>query len=245
MCTVSFIPSKHGIIITSNRDEKSVRQRALPPQVFEVNGKQLMYPIDTISNGTWFIINTIGSVGVLLNGAFEPHNPDQLYRISRGTILPAIFKNDNPVEALKQFNLKGIENCTILLYHENELYEFRWDGENLFSRKLNTTQPHIYSSVTLYNQQMIQQREFWFNQWLEQFPHPTQVDAIHFHSTAGKENKEFGLQMNRNNTMLTVSVTSVCIHQKKIKLLYKDCVQQRETIQNFHVIPTQEESHVI
>jgi hypothetical protein len=243
MCTVSFIPSKHGIIITSNRDEKSLRQQALAPQIFEVNGRQLVYPVDAKSNGTWFIVNTMGTVGVLLNGAFEPHVVKSEYRMSRGTILPAIFATDNPVEALQKLNLQGIENCTLLLYHENELNEFRWDGESLFSRKLDTTHPHIYSSVTLYNEEMIQQRVIWFNEFLSQFPYPTQADAIHFHSTAEDENKEFGLQMNRNNEMLTVSVTSVCIHQNKARLLYKDCVHEREVIQEVNLEPSNEIAH--
>lgn len=244
MCTVSYIPSKHGIIITSNRDEKIVRQTALPPQLFTMPSQHLMYPVDTISNGTWFIINNKGSVGVLLNGAFEPHIVQQQYSMSRGKILPIIFKAEHPIEALSSFNFNGIENCTILLYHENELHEFRWNGEQLFSKNLNISQPHIYSSVTLYNQQMIEQREAWLNEFLTQFPHPKQTNAIHFHLTAGKENSEFGLQMNRNNAMLTVSVTSVCIHQNKARLLYKDCVHEQEVIQEVNLESSNEIAHV-
>ncbi len=243
MCTVSFIPSKHGIIITSNRDEKSIREAALPPQLFEINDKRLIYPIDRTSNGTWFILNDKGSVGVLLNGAIVPHIVQSEYSMSRGKILPAIFKENNLIDALNHFNFKGIENCTILLYHENGLYEFIWDGVQLFSKKLNINQPHIYSSVTLYNQQMIQQREGWFSNWLKQFPHPTQAESIHFHLTAGKENSEFGLQMNRNNAMLTVSVTSVCIHQNKASLLYKDCVHEQEVIQEVNLESSNEIAH--
>jgi hypothetical protein len=49
--------------------------------------------------------------------------------------------------------------------------------------------------------------------------------------------------MNRNNEMLTVSVTSVCIHQNKARLLYKDCVHEREVIQEVNLEPSNEIAH--
>jgi hypothetical protein len=78
---------------------------------------------------------------------------------------------------------------------------------------------------------MIEQRELWFKQWLLQNAQPNQANTIQFHSTAGDGNKEFGLQMNRNNLMLTVSVTSILIKNNEAILFYKDCLQNKETTQ--------------
>lgn len=232
MCTVSFVPTKTGVIITSNRDEKSLRQTALPPQQFNETNHQLYYPVDANSNGTWFIVGNSGTVGVLLNGAFEPHVVKEKYRVSRGVILPTVFKQNNVVEALTSFNFTGVENCTILIYQHKKLFEFKWNGEALFMKELNPHVPHIYSSVTLYNAAMIAERVQWFNQWLLQNNQPTQSDAIQFHTSAGKGNTDFGLQMNRNDLMLTVSVTSVFINENEVSLFYKDCVHQQETVQH-------------
>ncbi|MBP9739897.1 MAG: NRDE family protein [Chitinophagaceae bacterium] len=231
MCTVSFIPTNNGAIITSNRDEKSLRQTALPPQKFKYEDRQLHYPIDGNSNGTWFIVSNDGTVGVLLNGANKPHIVKEKYSMSRGTILPTIFKQKNVIHALQNFNLTGVENCTILIYQHKKLVEFKWNGEELFIQELNTQAPHIYSSVTLYNKEMIVQREHWFNEWLLQNVQPSQENIIHFHSSAGNGNKEFGLQMNRNNTMLTVSVTSALIEENTATLYYNDCIHRKEAVE--------------
>ena len=42
MCTVTFIPTKEGCIITSNRDEKIAREKAIPPQSYEINTKKII-----------------------------------------------------------------------------------------------------------------------------------------------------------------------------------------------------------
>jgi hypothetical protein len=235
MCTVSFVPYHKGIIITSNRDEKIVREPASLPQQFKHGNHQLFFPVDGKANGTWFIVRDDASVGVLLNGAFEKHQPKTNYKASRGSILPTIFKEQNPVHALEQFDLNGIENFTLLIYHNEQLHEYKWNGKELFTVKLNEQLPQIYSSVTLYNVAMIQQREAWFDEWLLECPNPTQQQAIHFHSSAGKGNKDFGLQMNRNNHMQTVSITSVCIKQQAAILIYKDFIQQQSNEQTISI----------
>lgn len=236
MCTVSFVPSPHhGIIITSNRDEKVLREPASLPHCFEVNGNQLFYPVDGKAKGTWFIVRDDASVGVLLNGAFVPHQVQPTYTMSRGNILPHIFKFDSPIDALESFDLFGVENFTLLVYHQQKLFDCKWDGKQLFIVQLNERVPYIYSSVTLYNKTMVKQREEWFRKWLQFCNSPTQQQAIHFHSTAGKGNHDHGLKMNRNNHLQTVSITSVCIHEQVAKLIYKDLTQEQYDEQDISI----------
>lgn len=71
MCTVSFVATNDKIIITSNRDEKTVRPSAIPPRNYTVNGKKLIFPKDPKAGGTWFVANADGTILVLLNGADE------------------------------------------------------------------------------------------------------------------------------------------------------------------------------
>lgn len=229
MCTVSFVPTSKGIIITSNRDEKVLRKPASMPQKFVHEHSQLFYPVDGKASGTWFLVRNDNSVGVLLNGAFEPHIVKENYRISRGSILPEIFLHHNPLQALQEFDLNNIENFTILIFYEHFLHECKWNGVKLYVTALNIEQAHIYSSVTLYNTEMIRTRERWFDEWLNENQSPLQVDAINFHATAGKDNKHFGLQMNRNNEMKTVSITSVLLEKNKASLCYQDCIQQQSS----------------
>ncbi|RZK10489.1 MAG: hypothetical protein EOO43_20220 [Flavobacterium sp.] len=53
MCTVSFIPTASGIIITSNRDEDKNRS-AIPPVLEKFGGFEMAYPKDPKSGGTWW-----------------------------------------------------------------------------------------------------------------------------------------------------------------------------------------------
>ena len=57
MCTVTYIPTPEGCIITSNRDEKITRERALSPQEYLIDGKKIIFPKDPKAGGTWVAHN--------------------------------------------------------------------------------------------------------------------------------------------------------------------------------------------
>ncbi|MFP5042519.1 NRDE family protein [Parasediminibacterium sp. JCM 36343] len=231
MCTVSYIPGGKQVIITSNRDEKTVRPPAIPPQKFETAFGSIVYPIDAKAGGTWFVVNEKGDTGVLLNGAFEKHIPKPSYRASRGSILPKLFNSGNILEALHGFDFTGIENCTLVLFIEGKLYECVWDGRDARINRLKENQAYIWSSVTLYDEVMIAARKAWFQKFLNANPYPTQAAVIDFHTHTGKGNSQYGLQMNRGNQMLTVSITSVAISENEAQLLYNDCMQKKQVKQ--------------
>ena len=230
MCTVSFIPSGNKVIITSNRDEKIVRPAALPPEkMMSTADGAIYYPVDAQAGGTWFIANTNGDVGVLLNGAYKKHQPQSSYRQSRGSILPALFNVENPWDAMYSFNFNGIENCTLVLYISGRLRECIWDGNELAITSLNERERYIWSSVTLYNEAMIAERKQWFSAFINNNPNPTQQEIIDFHTHTGNGNNHYGLKMNRDNTMLTVSITSASIGKKNTQLEYVDCLNDLRT----------------
>ena len=43
MCTVTYIPTPEGCIVTANRDEKITRERALSPQEYYIEGKKIIF----------------------------------------------------------------------------------------------------------------------------------------------------------------------------------------------------------
>ena len=230
MCTVSFVPVGDKTIVTSNRDEKIIRPAALLPQKIETSNGLLFYPVDAKAGGTWFIANDRGDVGVLLNGAYQKHVTKERYRKSRGSILPALFTADNILEALDDFDFVGIENCTLVLFVDGELTECIWDGENATLTKLDETGRYIWSSVTLYNEEMIAARREWFKEFITENSNPSQEEMIHFHTNTGKGNDEYGLKMNRDNAILTVSITSIAVSEEASQLKYIDCLQDLNTI---------------
>lgn len=237
MCTVTYIPTTNGAIITSNRDEHISRGIALYPVFYSMGNKMLAYPKDSKAGGTWFICNEQGDTGVLLNGAFEKHTPTPPYRKSRGMVLPEIFQNYSPLNAIQHYDLAGIENFTIILWEQGLLYEIKWDGLQLFIKNHAPQKAHIWSSVTLYSGKMISERHGWFESWLQVNQSMTQEDIVHFHSNTGADNKEYGLKISRENAIATSSITSAAIENKKTVFLHKDLIQHIDTVLEYDLKP--------
>ena len=228
MCTVTYIPVKGKVLLTSNRDEKGIRKKAVAPVIHTVGQYKLLFPQDAQAGGTWIGASETGTTMVLLNGGFIKHEPAAAYQKSRGLIFLDILSQQNALSAYKKINLLGIEPFTLVIWEDNHLYECRWSGEEKYIREVDPTQPHIWSSVTLYTQEIIQKREHWFAEWLAQHPHPTSEDIIAFHLFGGNGDSENDIRMNRNNEMLTVSVTNIMCDDQSATMLYNDIIYQEQ-----------------
>jgi hypothetical protein len=238
MCTVTYIPYKEGFFITSNRDEKSIRQSAHAPAGYIHNGVTLVYPKDPDAGGTWIAIAENGNAAVLLNGAFVKHTAQPPYRKSRGNIFIELIAACNPVTKFQSTDLSNIEPFTVILFDNNELFECRWDGKKKYDRYLDKQQPAIWSSATLYEDEVMETRRRWFSAWLLENPSPSQENILRFHQFAGHDDNHNGLLMNRNNNMLTVSITGIQWQPDKARIRYldiKDNTQSEHLIQ-FYVI---------
>ena len=222
MCTVSFVPVKDRFIITSNRDEKLTRQKAITPVAHKQGDYYLIYPKDGDAGGTWIVMKENGDCAVLLNGAFLPHKANPPYRKSRGLILLDIISEVRPSQFLVKINLNGIEPFTLVLLDRGSLYEFRWDGNERYCKQLSIHRPHIWSSSTLYDGLVIKKREQWFAKFLNRNPSPTQKDLLNFHRFTGDGDKANDLLMNRENVYSTVSITSLFLTEERGSMKYFD-----------------------
>jgi Transport and Golgi organisation 2 len=231
MCTVSFIPSHNKVFIAHNRDEKISRSKAILPKEYIVNGYTLLFPRDSAAGGSWIACNKNGSAAVLLNGAFIKHQQNPPYRKSRGVAFLDIIAAVDLYVSWCKVDLTGIEPFTIILYSHNKLYECRWDGEQKHISKPNSKQPHTWSSVTLYNETIILKRESWFYNWLQKHPAPAMDEIIQFHLHAGDGDSNNDLRMNRDNKLLTVSITAMEISEDKSIMKYLDLQDNTGTTQ--------------
>jgi uncharacterized protein with NRDE domain len=223
MCTVSFIPGKDSFFITSNRDEKLSRKKALVPSAYKTNGGlYLVYPRDADAGGSWIGMKESGEGAVLLNGAFLPHVSQPPYRKSRGLVFLEVLASDRPAHTLEKLNLDNIEPFTIVLLEKKSLYEFRWDGNEKYCRQVPNHRPHIWSSATLYDGLVVKKREQWFAEFLNRHPHPTQQDVINFHRFTGDGDSRNDLLMNRDAVYTTVSITSMQLTADRGSMKYLD-----------------------
>jgi uncharacterized protein with NRDE domain len=222
MCTVTFISSGDKIYITSNRDEKAWRTQALPPRFYFHNDVQLIYPKDQDAGGSWIAMNENGNAAVLLNGAFSKHISSPPYRKSRGLIFLDIAKSRMPLNYYLKIDLDNIEPFTLIIFQEDVLYECRWDASNKYYKELDRKKNYIWSSATLYDDEVIKKRERWFSKWLNNNRRPGQKDILKFHQFAGEGNKHTDLLMNRDGVVHTVSVTGIELSHQYGVMRYLD-----------------------
>ncbi len=225
MCTVTYLPlGNNDFILTSNRDEDPNR-KTIPPKEYDEEGVKLTYPKDELAGGTWIGLSEKKRLICLLNGGFTKHQRAESYRMSRGVIVKQLLKVDNPVEIINHFDFDGIEPFTIVLvdWKQNlKAYELVWDGEQKHFEVLEGI-PKIWSSSTLYDEEMKQLRRDWFADWLEEYKDFTQEDILAFHQDETKGNSEISLKMKRTRVE-TVSVTSISKKEDNVGLQYLDFV---------------------
>ena len=223
MCTVTYLPlGNNNFILTSNRDETPLR-KTIPLETYKENGVELTYPKDALAGGTWIGASTKNRLVCLLNGGFKNHTRNRYYKISRGVIVKKILSTDNGVAYINNFDFTDIEPFTLILidYHlQLEAYELVWDGIKKHFKKL-AEEPKIWSSSSLYTEEMKVLRKEWFSDWLAQNDVFQQEKIVDFHQNENLGNTEISLKMKRA-FVETVSITSVKKIASNIEMTYLD-----------------------
>lgn len=222
MCTVTFIPVRDKLYLTSNRDEKHWRSPAMAPVIYSLASGKLAFPKDGDAGGTWIAAHQNGNAIIFLNGAFVGHTPQPPYRKSRGLVLLDLIDSASPLNSYAAINLNNIEPFTAVIWDDQRLYECRWDGQQKHQRQLNHGRPHIWSSATLYSEEVVKRRKNWFNTWLHQHPAPSGADILHFHQFTGDGDRHNDLLMDRDGKVFTVSISQLEIAENLMTLHYLD-----------------------
>lgn len=232
MCTVTYLPlPDRGFILTSNRDEQVVREIALPPRKYSINDVSVFYPKDPRAGGSWIATSNSEYTLCLLNGAGKKHVPATKYRISRGQVLLDFFKYNDATEFKNNYSFEGVEPFTLIIIHSNalrEVQELTWNGREIQLSDLNDNQPLIWSSVTLYEPEVIKARQQWFRQWLAVAHENTLESITNFHRFGGTGDTKTDLLMNRENKVRTVSITSILKTENETRLQYHDVINDKD-----------------
>ncbi|WP_299712263.1 NRDE family protein [uncultured Tenacibaculum sp.] len=227
MCTVTYLPlGNNDFMLTSNRDEDPKRKTTEPKKYIEEE-VELFYPKDSLAGGTWIGLSDKNRLVCLLNGGFENHTKKTKYRHSRGIIVKQLLTSDDAVKYVEDLDLTDIEPFTIVLVDWNNLlaaYELVWTGEEKAFKKLSQ-EPHVWSSSTLYTEEMKQLRRDWFSNWLNEREKFTQESVLAFHLDDSKD-PEVSPKMKRF-FVETVSVTSVVKKEESVTMDYHDLVTEK------------------
>jgi hypothetical protein len=222
MCTLTYIPTESGAIITSNRDEHDSRGDTKFPVQKDIENLKVVFPQDPKAGGTWIACAANQSVAILLNGAFKKHKHRPPYRKSRGLVLLDLFEYKNLEEFNSKYDLNEIEPFTIVYFKKDEtlaLSELRWDGEQKHFSQLNANIPHIWSSATLYSPEVILERRHWFSEMLAS-KNTSPKNMQHFHEFGGKSGLKNNFKMDRGNGLRTISISQIIIDKRKSDFEY-------------------------
>jgi uncharacterized protein with NRDE domain len=234
MCTVSFVRVNDAVIITSNRDEHVQRENAAAPAFHQLQNKKIIFPKDARAGGTWFAAGDNGIVAVLLNGAFQKHIARPPYRKSRGLILLEIIEADEPLSFFKTLDLDNIEPFTVVLYQPGLLHELRWDGNDKHEKALDITGNYIWSSATLYSDEVIEHRKNLFEKFIHSSAGITAATVHDFHAS-NHGDAENGFVISRQTGMKTFSITQAVVQNDALNFTHADLLQEKRYTETMHI----------
>jgi len=221
MCTLSLFRQSSGFKIVMNRDERHDRTPELPPQI--INPKNGIFgPIDPVSKGTWIAKNDNGFWGCLLNGYFENDYPIPKNIISRGTILPTLLADDNPIEAAHNFNPKDYLSFRLLVGSRDDFILYEWDGSTYKTINFHASyQDRMFflSSSSWRQDDVIACRKQIFEEWIENGLHHHDDDEIPAFHLSTKPATESAPMMKRSYSS-TKSITVLNINQSESDMHY-------------------------
>lgn len=168
---------------------------------------------------------------VMVSGAFAPHIRKDEYKKSRGIVFLDIFDSDNPVKAFNEIDLQDIEPFTLVVWlkQNGTLWEMRWDEYEKFVTSLPADMPNMWSSVTLFDEAMIQRRRKWFDEWRLAQDNITGESIRWFHEHGGEGFERLNLNLN-NGATNTLSITGIEISEDRSVMYYHDLMTGEQTI---------------
>ena len=234
MCTVTIAPIKNnGFVLTSNRDEAPDRI-SLVPEVYKINETRLLFPKDVLSGGTWIGVSDKNRLICVLNGGYEWHERKETYRLSRGIVAQDFLLHADINDIMNSYDLSDIEPFTMVIVDWNtslKFFELVWDGVKKHISYL-PLEPKIWSSSTLYDSKKRSKRRDWFNSFTVKYD----LDAeslMNFHKTAGKNNDDYGVIMDRKYVK-TTSITQVEKNADFLKMRYENLDSKKVTHSQFN-----------
>ena len=165
----------------------------------------------------------------MLNGAAEKHKHLFNYRKSRGLIVLDLISSESAIQTWTEIDLDNIEPFTVVLFESGKLYQLRWDFSEKETVVLDTAKNYVWSSSTLYPNEIREKRSQWFYSFLETKSDVNENEMFNFHRYTEDKNQENGLVIDRNGQLKTLSITQAVIENQSLKIMHFDLIDQTES----------------
>jgi hypothetical protein len=187
-----------------------------------------------VADGTWLLTTDYGVTLCLLNGGFEKHVPTPGYKHSRGLVAIHYLEYQNPEDFASRYPFAGLEPFTLVVIDEQDsaqavptLAQIVWDGQAAHLVFLQADVPRIWSSATLYNQNLRAWRQGLFSEWLLETPPSDRASSVlDFHLHAGEYDPENAIRMQRA-LVETLSITTIHKTATSCEIVYRDLLTQK------------------
>jgi hypothetical protein len=218
MCTVSFVPKANGFYLAMNRDEKRSRATALPPKVFDLSDRRVIYPRE-LSGGTWIAVNDSGVCLALVNWHRIEREPVNRI-VSRGRVITALAGKANSADVAN--GLRGLRlqatrpfRLIAIIPADKAITEWRWNLERLSKHKHPWRTQHWFSSGFDERKAESVRRST-----CERRP-TTDINQLRaLHRSHAPRRGPFSICMHRDDAA-TVSYTEIKVEDGKITMYYK------------------------
>jgi hypothetical protein len=221
VCTVSVIPMPRshggGFRVACNRDERTTRPAARPPERFTFGERSALMPADPVGGGTWIGVNDSGLTMALLNvnhnrgGGVPTATPPKR---SRGLIIPSLLSCSDVPSAVAEFarvvQVAEHESFRLVMIDRNGCIEITSDGRQVDVRRRPFVTPLLFTSSGLGDELVRGPRERLFAEkvvaplWRADTDISAVQDSYHAHRWPGREHLSVNM---RRADARTVSYT--------------------------------------
>ena len=178
------------------------------------------------------ILNALAGKSLPVYGKGE-NVRDWLYVVDHARAIDVIFHQGKMGDTYniggnnewKNIDLKNIEPFTIVYFDGENLVQWQWNSIEKTTKEFNKEEPHIWSSATLYEPEIRAERASWFAQFHQGKKDISSEELLHFHQFEQATNSDYGLKINRNNILKTVSITQCIWQPNAIKMQYLDLLE--------------------
>ncbi|MFG0275051.1 MAG: NRDE family protein, partial [Phycisphaerales bacterium] len=203
-----------GLRLVTSRDESVHRPDAIHPDVRDLGGAPVAYPVDPPSGGAWVGVNHAGLALTLLN--LNPVIPVALPApadlVSRGTLIPQLLRHDDgsaALEGLHEFDLHRFAPFRLVAATVHALHIASWDRSALRVESRPFEASCFVSSGL--GDHLVEPRLALFASWRSEHPMtPARQDAFHAHRWPLRQ--DISVRMRRDGAR-TRSVTTVEVRE--------------------------------
>jgi hypothetical protein len=224
MCTLTYIKTEKGFILTANRDESPLRNARSLTEYCNGAGDRFFIAAEPVHGGTNMAVGE-HRISVLLNGAYDHHLHDPPYRKSRGLVLLDTL-NLEGLDEVRPNMLEGVEPFT-LVNLAGQIEVLRWDGRGVNSDNYDPDRSFVIASAQLYDRSARAKRERWFSNLLRKRGLGP-AEAFEFHLRGGEGDPENDMVINRSGTVRTVSITQVVEDEGERRLRHLNLIDGKE-----------------